>query len=197
MIVIGISGVARSGKDTLFKCLEKILSDRGINAQRFALADELKLHLNEFTTKYLGISAFTKDIAEKNIIRGLMVEYGKTQRTRTKGQFWTNLINKKIEDSLFNKYIPIITDIRYDEYEKDECFWLKDFWRGKLINVTRFEKGVEITAPNNDELINIPKIKEKADYKFVWSTFDDFDYLCTLVEEQLEDLILNVVDSYK
>jgi hypothetical protein len=197
MIVIGITGFARSGKDTLFKCLEKILEERGVNTERFALADELKLHLNDFTSKYLGVSSFTKDTHEKSVIRGLMVEYGRTQRHKTKGQYWTNLLNAKIKDSLFNNNVPIITDIRYNEYEKDEGAWLKDFWRGRLVHITRFDKGIEIKSPNEDESINIPRLKEIADYKLVWSSSDDFDYICSMVSEQLSDLIEEVSSLFK
>jgi hypothetical protein len=197
MIVIGITGFAQSGKDTLYKCLEKILSERGINTERYALADELKLHLNEFTMKYLGISAFTNDPDEKALIRGLMVEYGKTQRKKTKGQYWTHLLDKKVEDSLFSKYVPIITDIRYQEYEKDEGYWVRKFWRGRLVHVTRFDKGQEITAPNAEEELNIPILKGYSDFRLVWHTCKDFDYLCSIVKEQLVDLIEQTVDIYK
>ncbi len=197
MIVIGLSGFAQTGKDMLYKCLEKILANRGIVAERYALADELKLHLNEFTTKYLGISAFTKNSEEKKMIRALMVAYGRAQRQKTKGQYWTNLLNNKIKDALFNKNVPIVTDVRYNEFERDEGYWLQEFWRGKLIHITRFDKGVAVTAPNEDEAINTPKLEELSDFKLIWSSSDDFDYLCSIVEEQLSDLIEQIVDVYK
>jgi len=41
-MIIGVSGVARSGKDTLANNFVKIFKKIGIKAKRYALADELK-----------------------------------------------------------------------------------------------------------------------------------------------------------
>lgn len=62
--ILGISGVARVGKDTLFTCIKEI--NKEINFTRMAFADELKRESDEFLMKNVGISAFTEDENEKD-----------------------------------------------------------------------------------------------------------------------------------
>jgi hypothetical protein len=111
--IISISGSARSGKDTLFQCLSDILAKHNINVERFGLADELKADLDGFLRQRLGISAFTTDPAEKDLIRPLMVAYGKIKRIQTKGQYWVGLIEPKVKESLKDAifHVLLILDI--------------------------------------------------------------------------------------
>ena len=73
MKVIGISGLARSGKDTLFQFLSGKLKEDNISSKRLAFADELKEECDDFLKKNIGISAFTEKNSEKEIIRPFLV----------------------------------------------------------------------------------------------------------------------------
>lgn len=167
--IIGVSGCARAGKDTFFNILKKYLPE----VEQVALAYELKKDLNDFLKSKIGISVFTDDTKEKSLIRGLMVEYGKIKRQQTEGAYWTCLAQKKINDILRSDKIPVITDIRYDIYPKDEFHWLKNENNGVLVHVTRMFGSDEIPPANEEEFINNEKLKTKADYSIVWPTVEN------------------------
>ena len=69
--IIGVCGHARSGKDTFCEHAKSILSKKKIGAARAAFADELKKDLDDLCRHKIGISAFTQDSKEKDIIRPL------------------------------------------------------------------------------------------------------------------------------
>lgn len=186
MKIIGISGLARSGKDLFATVAADILKERGHRVARHALATELKSDLKDLISDKAQISAFTENTDEKNIIRPLLVAYGDMMRKLTQGKYWTRKVEDRINyratisnDIDFN----IITDIRYDTYPEDECYWVQNKMSGKLIHITRFKLGpapskrhvttatpVKIydAAPNDHEQFNNPRVKARADYAFEW-----------------------------
>lgn len=170
-MIIGISGVATAGKDTLYKLLEKKLLNKNIITKRIALADQLKIDLEPFIKNYIGIDILNASPEEKKMVRGLMVVYGKIKRAQTQGRHWTSIAQKQIDECLNNKIVPIITDIRYSEYKEDELFWLKERNKGFLIHVTRINSdGLVIPPANLEERKNNPLIKRSADFKIKWRT---------------------------
>jgi len=189
--VIGISGFARSGKDTL--ALYLLNKYEGL-FEKFALADELKLDLNNFLKQKTSISAFTIDSIEKTLIRDLLVAYGKIKRHQTQGRYWTQLLQPKIDHSIKNGRIPLITDIRYDEFPEDEVFWVQNLNKGQLIHITRIEpNSTPIEAPNRDEALNDPRIKSKANFYLQWTTFLNKDKEREpVVQNQLSGLIIEI-----
>ena len=50
--IIGITGLARCGKDSFFNMASDILKNEGIKTKRFAFADCLKSECNEILEKY-------------------------------------------------------------------------------------------------------------------------------------------------
>ena len=178
--IIGVSGCARSGKDTFFNILKKYVPE----IEQVALAYELKKDLDDFTKSKIGISVFTENTKEKSLIRGIMVEYGKIKRIQTEGTYWTCLAQKKINDILRTDKIPVITDVRYDIYPKDEFHWLKEQNNGILVHITRMFGTDEIPPANEEESINNEKLKSKADYCIRWNTVENN-------QEALEDPALN------
>lgn len=166
--IIGVSGCARSGKDTFFAILRKYLPE----VEQVALAHELKKDLDDFVKSKIGISVFTDETKDKSLIRGLMVEYGKIKRQQTEGTYWTCLAQKKINEILRSDKIPVVTDVRYDIYPKDEFFWLKEQNNGVLVHITRMFGNDEIPPANEEESINNEKLKTKADYSIKWNTVE-------------------------
>jgi hypothetical protein len=166
--VIGVSGCARVGKDTFFNILKKYIPE----VEQVALAYELKKDLDDFVKSKIGVSVFTDETKDKTLIRGLMVEYGKIKRQQTEGTYWTCLAQKKINDILRMDKIPVITDIRYDIYPKDEFHWLKNENGGVLVHIARMFGDDEIPPANEEESINNEKLKTKADYSIKWNTVE-------------------------
>jgi len=181
MKIIGISGIARSGKDLFTTVAQNILKDKGFKTDRCALAYELKNDLKDLIKDKTGINVFTEDTNEKNIIRPLLVAYGDVMRKISEGTYWTSKVETRI--STLKSDVIFITDIRYDVYPEDECNWLQRKMNGKLIHLTKYQmspapskrrittsKPVKIyeAAPNEHELFNSPKLRAKSDYAFEW-----------------------------
>ena len=79
--MIGISGLARSGKDTLANNFSEIISeDWGLNVKIFSFADEIKRQSDSFIKNNYKISAFSEDTKEKEIIRDFLVCHGETMK---------------------------------------------------------------------------------------------------------------------
>jgi hypothetical protein len=177
MKIIGISGVATSGKDTLCSLIARHLSSKNIKSQRLALADNLKNDLKNFICDKFDINILEASSQEKTLIRPIMVAYGKVKRTLSKGKHWTNMLDLSIEDLVKEDTVPIVTDVRYMEYPEDEFFWLKSR-NGILVHISRLDMNGNLIMPANlEEKENDTKIKEKADLKLIWETEDDIDSL--------------------
>lgn len=179
MKLIGVSGLARSGKDLFTTVAQDILKERGLKTERFALAYELKSDLKDLIYKKTGIDVFTENTEEKTIIRPLLVAYGDVMRKISGGKYWTQKMEQRIGKSKAD--VVFITDIRYDYYAEDECTWLQYKQAGKLIHITRFKydissnkkKKVYDEPPNEHELINNPKVKSRSDYSFEWEDYSN------------------------
>jgi hypothetical protein len=123
---IGISGSARSGKDTLCRALIRKFKKMNKKVERLSIAGDLiKKDLNSLIKNVAGIDTFTENTEEKELIRPLLVEYGKILRKKTKGR-----------------------------YEKDEIYWLKNEKNGFLIYLERENiKPANETEEKNNKII--------------------------------------------
>lgn len=164
---VGLSGLAGSGKDLFYS----LLSQR-VPCVRLSLADPLKEEVLRFSFENYGIDPLTCSREEKNMIRPFLVFHGSMKRKETSGRYWIDKINNKIIKNKITNSIVVITDIRYDDYEKDETFWLKNELRGVLVHITLLEERAGVLSPipaiNKEEERNDPKIKDKADFKITW-----------------------------
>jgi hypothetical protein len=164
--IIGISGAARAGKDTLCRGLIRVLAKTGQKAVRKSIAgDTVKADLQDLIERKFKLDSFTEITEQKEFMRPLLVEYGKMQRSKTKGRYFIEQFEPE-KDA-----INILPDIRYVEYPKDEVYWLKNEVNGFLIFLER--EGV--SDVNDTERVNNKIIKEMADYKFKWSNLDEND----------------------
>lgn len=187
-MIIGITGVARSGKDTFYSILNKYLEEKQIKSQRLALADKLKKELYDFVRDKFKIDIEKCDGKDKELIRPLMVAYGKCRRIQTEGKYWTSLVDPKVKELQKNKILPIITDIRYIEYKEDEYAWLKNH-NGILIHISRkLEDGSVVPPANIEEKSNDNKLKAVADFCISWDTCQDTNVLYELVQKNLKNI---------
>lgn len=162
-MIIGISGVARSGKDTLANNFVNIFKSLGIKAKRYAFADELKREVRPFLKKKIGIDPFTKDDEEKKIIRPFLVAYGTNIRRALNKDCWIQTLKSYIKQD----EIAIISDVRYE----NEAEWVKE--NGFLIHIARLDKDNNLIAPPNvEEAENDPILQAKADISYVWQTVE-------------------------
>lgn len=192
--LVGISGVAGAGKDYLFQYCKYILKE---DIKKVSLADNLKADLDDFLKLKLGISAFTTDRAEKDLIRNIMVHFAKVRRIQTKGTYYTNKIQNIVTELILRKEVPFITDVRFAEFENDEIVWVKKN-NGCIIHVSRLDKEGKLIPPaNSEEEKNDAIILEKySDLSFCWPTLGNLEAVISYMEtsgnkKKIIDLLCN------
>lgn len=162
--ILGIAGVARSGKDTFYSFIPP-----SIKAKRLAFADALKEECDAFLKENVKISSFTTNVDEKEIIRPFLVTYGTHLRRKLNPFCWISKIEKKATMLIEEGVIPVVTDVRY----KNEADWIHKMG-GKLIHITRTkgdERSTYIIPPSNiEEEENNPILMENADELLTWPT---------------------------
>lgn len=167
---IGLAGVAGCGKNTIADILTLFFNRLHIPTQQLSIANNLKKELVESSKELYGIDSLNCSREEKDIIRPFLVAHGKIKRNLSNGRHWVEKLNKDLNSEKIN----IITDVRFNEYEKDETFWIKNEINGILIHVSRYEElegeRVFIKPANKEEEENDPKLKEKADFLLNWPT---------------------------
>jgi len=174
--IIGISGLAGDGKDSLCNLLRTLFESNGFEFQRMALADDLKEECREALLSMYNINPLTCSRKEKSAIRDFLVFYAKVKREESKGTHWVNKLNKRIKALPKTELTRIICvpDIRYAEYEKDEAAWIKNN-KGILIHVKKYQieehfthKKFYSTPVNSEEAYHTPRLENLADFIIEW-----------------------------
>jgi len=167
--LIGIAGVAGSGKDTFAEIIKKVFESNGFEVNCLSFAKKLKEEVAEVSKSMYGIDTTNCTREEKNLIRPLLLAHGAIMREKTKGQYWID----GIKDLVSNDKINIITDVRFCEYECDEVDWIQSN-NGIVVHITRFfeENGerIYISPDNKYEKRNNKILKNRANYSFSWPT---------------------------
>lgn len=162
-MIIGISGVARSGKDSLANNLVMIFETLGIKAKRYAFADELKREVQSFLMQKTGLDSFTQDDEQKKMVRPFLVAYGTNIRRALNRNCWIDTLKEFISKD----EIAIISDVRYE----NEADWIQE--NGFLIHLARVAKSGEFIQPANiEEAENDPILQKKANLSYVWQTVE-------------------------
>ena len=186
---IGISAFAESGKDTFSYLMNKRLLELGYRPVKFPFASELKKRIDPFLMKEIGISAFTRDKWEKDVIRPFLVLYGETARSLDE-DYWADMVKEQISkfDEIYERdgvsLFPIITDVRYE----NEATMIKSLG-GKVLHIDR--EG--ISAPNPSEEKNHPKVKELADVVLEWPNFENDEEIETKGYDLVKDVLTNML----
>lgn len=182
MKIIGVSGLARSGKDSFYFLSRDKLSNKGIKSCRMAFADELKNECDEFLRSNLGISSFTENNSEKEFIRPFLVTYGTHLRRKADPNCWISKIDSRVKEKQNTEKIIFVTDVRFE----NEIDWIHSLG-GKSVHVTR--RG--IAAPNQEELENDPILKSKSDFFIEWLDFapENENEISNIVDEALQSIL--------
>lgn len=155
-IIIGLCSKAGGGKNFFADQIKKY-SNKPVEI--LALADALKEDLYHLIFMKFGFDIFNCTREQKDSVRDILVAFGKVQRQKSNGTYYTKILDEKIKK--ISDSIIIVVDIRYMYYETDEYHWIKSHG-GKLIYIER----AGIDYPNEDERINCPKLKAVADFVF-------------------------------
>jgi len=164
--IIGISGNARSGKDSLAICIQKDLQKDGLTSRIISLAAPLKEVVKPFVYENFGIDLDNCTDNEKLLLRPLMVAFGQAKRNFTQGRYFIDILDEKIRNSNYD--FIIVPDIRFADFGFDELDWLMQK-SGVLWYVEKtLENGEILGPPNEDEARNNPILKSNAHFKLVW-----------------------------
>jgi hypothetical protein len=205
---IGISGVARAGKNLFCDISKKIITEHyGLKCNSYALASYLKGDCKEFIKDKLGLDVFTENTDEKKIFRDMLVWYGDVKRKQSNGRYWTEKLQADMEKD--DSDVIFVTDIRYDFYPKDEVYWIKNDLKGHLIHVSKYTYGfppdgrrirsdvantqqkIWVEPANDHERWNDPKVKASSDYALSWPHIksDGKTYEDIVNDESLNEMV--------
>lgn len=165
-MIIGITGYARTGKDTLANGIKMVLKHNNIACKRLSFAWALKNDLDDFLLKKIGISAFTENLKEKELIRPLLVTYGTDIIRKITPNYWIERVNEEIVAKHKNKII-LVPDVRFE----NEALWIKESG-GKIINVERFIDGKLVEPANSYEENNSVAVLKYVDSNLIWDNND-------------------------
>lgn len=113
--IIGISGYARSGKDTLADSLIAEFCHRNVCATKLKFAGILKKAISRaLDTVELPFSVDTENTEDKTAVRPLMVEFGKFCRSRDMDIFAKRTIDNVEYMLRIGSQVVIIPDLRYE-----------------------------------------------------------------------------------
>lgn len=160
--LIGITGYARSGKDTFFNRSKIFLEKEGMKANRIAFADALKLELDPLLKEKMGISAFTEDDYEKELIRPLLVTYGTELRRKVNPNCWIEGIQPSVIEALQDDEWVFVTDVRFE----NEAQWIR-MNNGVLVHISRKDIG----PANHQEHTQYVRMKKFFNYNVYWETY--------------------------
>jgi len=161
-MIVGLCGLARSGKDSFFSFIEDIPLNEKPNI-RLAFADKLKEELDLFLRASFGISAFSKETEDKEVIRPILVAYGMQKRYVSNGLYWIEKIESEI-NRFQDEYNYFITDVRFP----NEVLKIKDMG-GICIYINRSGN----LPPNEEEAKNDPLIRDMCEFEFSWNDFSE------------------------
>lgn len=192
MKIIGLSGSARSGKDSFYEFVKEYLFLKGKMCKRFAFADLLKYELCDFIISNFGFSSFTTDKRNKDILRPIMVAYGCAKREISNGRYWINNLENVINSVKDFTDVTVITDVRFCDHEEDETYWLKNKMNGVLINIELINDDGSVVPPaNHEESIRSEKLYNLSDFKIHWKRFGSDE----IKKEQARQQVFNFLDN--
>jgi len=181
--IIGLTGLARCGKDTFCKYALEYFEKNNTKGTRLAFADALKKDVDAFLIEKLGISAFTEITAEKEIIRPMLTTWGTEIMRKQDDLYWVKKVEEDINVNKQNNIISIVTDIRFP----NEIDYIHKIG-GKVVHLTML--GNE---PANDyERENDPLLRKNADCFVEWEFYgdDELSKCITHVESAIQDCLI-------
>ena len=175
-LYIGITGLARSGKDTFGEITYNILQQNEYECKKYSFANQLKSEVADFLKTQCEVDVWTNDFELKTDIRDFLVWYGTTFWRKRNPDKWVQKVKNDI--LLYNKssihtkrLVNIITDVRY----LNEADFIHSN-NGYLIHISKY--NFDTTGPipirkfqqppNEQERINDPILQQKSDRKVVW-----------------------------
>jgi hypothetical protein len=147
------------------------------------------------------LNVWTDLTEDKTQFREFLVWYGDLKRKQSNGRYWIDKLDRRI--STYEGDVAIVTDVRYDHYDKDEVHWIKEEKQGLLIHLKRFKRDDtnfnQFTQPaNNHEKMNDNSLYEKADINITWETVKNprkNDVIIDIVNQTTQKIINRIENT--
>lgn len=163
--MIGVAGLARSGKDTLSKCLKKIIErEFKCDVEIIHLADKLKSDLDKVIACNFNFQVFTENDTEKELIRPILVAYGEAMKKKWGKDIWVKKLNDSLKSRIYKKFY-IVSDVRFDF----EAKFFQEEMDGFVIHINKI--GNE-DAVNDVEKINDPLVAAECNLTHAWPPYE-------------------------
>ena len=185
--LIGLCGVARSGKDTFYTLAKQYIENKlNLNCKKISFAEALREEVNDILIQNFNISAWTTDNNEKELIRDILVAWSKTRRNQNVN-YWIEKVIKNIDKENVN----IITDVRYkneiDFIHKNNgvCIYLQrqfDYCLHGTVNV--------LQPCNDEERLHTVPLQDICDYSITWRDINVYRDECI---KQVNNLISGLI----
>lgn len=167
-MIIAVSGVARSGKDTFFSLLKSEIKDYNLRVQRLAFADQIKKDLRPLVKRKFNIDIFNPTAIEKELVRPLLVAYGTDLGRRIDQNFWIKVIEPQLQKNESSGIISVITDTRYPNEQE---FLKNKFKDSCCVHINRYG----FKPINSEEEAYTPSLEKNSDYVINWNSFEGDD----------------------
>jgi hypothetical protein len=224
MIVLGIAGYARCGKDTFVGIAKNILVKNGYASIRVAFADSLKKEIQEMLKlNGFDLNVYTENSEAKSKIRPLLVWWGCSRRDLSPGgTYWVERVDKDLRKMELgmeckhndtappsDKIVALVSDVRFP----NEADWVHKNWSGQIIHLRRYiketvalgadsggaihahYKNVYDAAPNEEEKRQDPLVLEKADYRMEWESRGKHTAETAIKDEYLQGEVLKALNA--
>jgi len=164
-MIIAVSGVARSGKDTFFSLLKSQSKNYQLKIKRLAFADQIKKDLRPLVKRKFNIDILNPTAIEKELVRPLLVAYGTDLGRKMDKNFWIKVIEPQLQKNESKGIISVITDTRYPNEQE---FLKNKFKDSCCVHVSRHG----FKPINSEEEAYTPSLERNSDYVINWSSFE-------------------------
>lgn len=197
--IIGISGFARSGKDTFAKLLAERLEINKVKTTILSFAFSLKADIDTFCLSKINISAFTEETGLKSKIRPILIAYGACQRSISNGTYWLEKIKPEI-DMFFNNggNVVIVPDLRFKEYSFDEYDFIRSYESNLVLTISKTNAdGTQNEPAHESESRNFPFFLQNADLNVNWNSSSDPVYLNSRIDDCIQLINKKIIRDEK
>ena len=225
MILIGVGGLARAGKNTFVEIAKNILTKNNYRVIELAFANKLKNEVQEMLRKNgFGLDVLNLSADEKERVRPLFVFWGCQRRFESDGGlYWVNEVDQQIQELihdtqsagestdrmvvLVDRMVVLVSDVRFP----NEATWVHKKWGGSVVHLKKWkwedvrdglgggEETIKVydSAPNEEEAKQDPIVEAMSDVKTEWEGKGHESAASASLEKDLQTVVLDALNQTK
>jgi hypothetical protein len=217
--VLGVSGYARSGKNTFVEIAKNILTKNNYRVIELAFATKLKNEVQEMLRKSkFGLDILSLSADEKERVRPIFVFWGCQRRSESEGGlYWVNEVDQQIQSIVrdaqtagesTDRMVILVSDVRFP----NEAKWVHEKWSGQIIHLKKWQSewrkagqdgGDEVLVkvydppPNEEEAKQDPLVEAAADVRTEWEGKGKATAAIASAELDLHKVVIDALNKTK